>query len=134
VGHAYPALTGRTQAFSAGGDKSRVERRKEPRLAPAESIQVTVLGGEHAPMTGTVIDQSRQGLSLRLPGPVAPDAAIQVEAGDIILLGEVRYCQPAEGGYRVGLTIRHRLSNLERLRAWSRQLRGEDTPVPVIRS
>lgn len=79
------------------------------------------------------MEESLQCLTLRLPVPVAPDAAIQLEDSGAILLGEVRHYEPAGDGYRVGVTIRHRLSQLAQLCALSRQLHGHDESVPAAR-
>lgn len=93
-----------------------------------------MLGGGHAPMPGVVVDVSHYGLGLQLPQAVAVGAAIQVEADDALLLGEIRYCQPHGDGYRVGLAIRHTLADLAQLRDWCRQLEPQHAAPETVRS
>ena len=72
---------------------------------------------------------SPRGLSLQLPQRVALGAALQVETPQAVVLGEVRYCEPEGGGFRVGVSIRHTLTNLAQLRAWNEQLKRAQMPV-----
>ena len=111
-----------------------MERRREVRLTPLQTIEATVLRGGREPVAGTVLDMSGRGVCLRLPGPVTPGAAIQVEAGDMMLLGEVRYCEPVQDAFRVGIDIRHTLTRLAELRAWNRRMKKEQVASEPVRS
>lgn len=94
-------------------------------------MRAMVLGAEAgdrgvtAVMDGEVLDLSRRGLALRLPSPVPISAPIKVEAEDLLLLGEVYYCQREERGFRVGVMLEHRLGGFEHLRSLNAALREE---------
>jgi hypothetical protein len=99
-----------------------VERRKEPRLKPAQPLQVTVLGLGQPPVAGTVVDMSGKGLRLRLPFAVSCGSPIKVEAPELMLLGEVCHCQPDQEGFTVGLMVLHSLTALSDLEEMRRSL------------
>ena len=52
-----------------------------------------------------MMDVSRNGLKLRTPQFVARGAMVQVVIEEAIILGEVRYCIPAEGQFDMGIQI-----------------------------
>ncbi len=83
-------------------------------------------------MTGAVVDMSRRGLSMQLPQAVPLNSALQVETPEAVVLGEVRYCAPEGDGFRIGLSIRHALTNLAQLRAWNRQLEQAQAPTNPV--
>ena len=52
-----------------------------------------------------MMDVSRNGLKIRTPQFVARGAMVQVVIDEAIILGEVRYCTPAEGEFDMGIQI-----------------------------
>jgi hypothetical protein len=97
----------------AASDRRRtVDRRKEPRLPGGCPVMVTVLGS-HTPLTvlGNVQDMSGRGLGLKLDSPIECGTPVKVEGHDILMLGEVCRCQPAQGHYSLGLRISQWLSS-----------------------
>jgi hypothetical protein len=52
-----------------------------------------------------MMDVSRNGLKIRTPQFVARGAMVQVIIEEAIILGEVRYCIPADGEFDMGIQI-----------------------------
>jgi hypothetical protein len=115
------------QAPVPASDQEVLERREELRLSINVPVTVTVLGmHSDGIMKAQVLDASGKGMKVSVPLPIAAGAAVQVEAGDSLFLGEVCYSEPAEGGYIVGLTLSHSLNALAELDRLNRMLRQEE--------
>ena len=79
-------------------------------------------------MSGRVLDLSGRGMRLLLDRPLQCSAAIKVEAGDALVLGEVRYSVPAPAGFEVGIELQHSLVGLTELARLNQKLIGDWTP------
>lgn len=122
-----------------------MERRRQVRVEANEPVVVTELSpNRHHPVGGMIQDVSGDGMLIRLPRALAADALVKVEASDMLLLGEVVRCETDGRDFRVALTIRHSLQNLQDLENLNRALLGyeeakeqEDSPagqaVPIMR-
>jgi hypothetical protein len=84
-----------------------------------------VLGEGKGAMDGTVVDVSSRGMGLMVPKSLPLGTPIKIEAHDELLLGEVCYCVPEDGVYRVGLAVKHRLAGLAQLHSLNRALISE---------
>lgn len=70
---------------------------------------------------------------------LAAGLPLQVEWDDILLLGDVCYCQPREQSYAIGLRLEHALLHTKELATFSRALlgaveaprNGQVQPAPV---
>lgn len=82
-----------------------MERRRYPRIRRDDPVQITNLTARTSPVTAQVIDFSGRGLALRTSSEIPVNAAIKIEYGDNLFLGEVCYCQPDTNGFRVGLAL-----------------------------
>ncbi len=83
-------------------------------------------------MAGRIVDVSLHGLGLRLPASLPIGTAIKIEAGDELVLGEVSDCAPQNGGFRVGLAVKHRLPGLAQLHRLNRALHESEQPVSQL--
>jgi hypothetical protein len=99
------------------------EQRSEPRLAPPSNSIATlfVLQGslKSAPLPVKVVNFSGRGLKLNANQTLAPGTLVRVDLNRTMILGEVCYAEPAEGGFAIGLRLEHSLTitdSLERLR------------------
>jgi hypothetical protein len=105
-----------------------VERRKEIRvkLNVKQPVILTVLGakGNHV-IEAYLLDMSGSGVQLRAPMPVSCGAAIKIESGDTLMLGEVCRCRPEAGAYTVGVQLSQELSSLTELERLNRALAGK---------
>ncbi len=93
---------------------------------------MTVLGILGDPsVAGCVIDMSGSGLRVTLALPIPCGAPVKVEAGDMLMLGEVVRCEAMEGEpagtmYAVGVHLSHSLAALSDLGRLNRALLGHD--------
>jgi len=124
-----PAVAVKSRRLSA--DKSRMERRAGPRYEAGQSAQARLLDGGSDVFPVRIENVSGAGMRLLLDRPLALGALIKVEWDDVLLLGEVRYCEPAGTGYAAGLELEHALLHTGELARLSRRLLCEDEPVPA---
>jgi hypothetical protein len=108
-----------------------MDRRKEPRLRADEPALMTVLDEPGRVFAGRIADMSGRGMRLLVEEPVRPGAAVQVDWADALLLGEVCYCQVAEGGYSIGLNFEQALFDTAELARLAAKLIGEAPTAAV---
>ncbi len=107
--------------------RHRPEQRLEQRLAADTSVSVTVLGVLGSPrFLGIIVDMSGSGLRLKLPLPVPCGAAVKIETGDMLMLGEVVRCEPVGETYSVGVSVSQSLTALAELERLNRALLGTE--------
>jgi len=116
-----------------------MERRKEPRTPAQQRAKLTILGREGAPPASVVLeDFAAHGVRLRAAAQVAVNTAVQIETDDLVILGDVCRCSPAENGgsppaYYVAVKVAHRLATrtdlywLNRALSADRQLEPSST-------
>jgi len=56
---------------------------------------------------------------------------LKIEWNQILLLGDVCYCQPAERGFAIGLQLEHALLHTGELARLAQALLGEAQPSPT---
>jgi hypothetical protein len=116
-----------------------VERRSEARVATKERVIVTELGYRRHPHVGLIVEIAGNSLSLKLITAIACGTPVQVETTNMLMLGEVARCEPAEEGFRLALTLRHSLQDLLALENLNRGLMGKRTsqenllPIHIMR-
>src|ERR1700722_2886740 len=83
-----------------------VERRREPRISTDDSASMHVLNplleGRQAVR---VLDASRNGLKLSSLMDLQRGTLIQVYIGNIVAMGEVRYCSKCGGAFHLGIQL-----------------------------
>lgn len=92
-----------------------MEQRREYRVPIEQSVSLTVLGDPDKVLTATIKNVSGRGLGLVSPESVSSGAAVKIEIGDSIFLGEVMYCEALEGGSFLGIELTEVLSGLAAL-------------------
>lgn len=92
-----------------------METRREDRIPVDRPIALTVLGDPEIRLTASAKNASPRGLGLMTAQSVKPGAAVKIEIGDSIFLGEAQYCHATEGGYYVGIELTEVLSGLAAL-------------------
>lgn len=99
-----------------------------------QPVRVTLLGASELDCLGQVASLSGASMRLLLDRDVPQGAAVSVEWGDTLVLGEVCHCAPAGEQFSVGLTLEHSLLHTEQLARLARTLL-EQTPqaTPVGR-
>jgi len=84
----------------------RLERRREPRHAACEIIEVQVIGGSGGRFPGTMLDISRSGTKIEIEKPLSEGAYLEIVLPSrAIMIGEARYCRSANRLYYVGVKI-----------------------------
>ena len=107
-----------------------MERRREPRLKPQQTVLMTILddGGHH--LDAVVQDVSGRGLGLQVARPIEAGKALKIQLEGAMLLGESVYCQAAGAGFYVGVELDQILDGLISL-AQSLEEFSSETPAPV---
>lgn len=107
-----------------------MEQRREPRVTMEQLVNVTVLGDPETRLTATVTNASGKGLGLISSTSVASGAAMKIEIGDSIFLGETMYCKAQEDGrYFLGIELTEVLSGLAALSRMAQDFSAELTPA-----
>jgi PilZ domain len=75
------------------------DRRAEPRSPTDLPATIKLLNPLQASgrISARVIDYSRGGLKLRVEKSLMPGTLVQIRLGEKLLLGDVRFCSPADG-------------------------------------
>ena len=109
-----------------------MDRRREPRFETSQPARVRLLGEDPVTLLGVVRNMSGKGMRLSLDRGLPLDAAVRVELGTSVLLGEVCYCQPEDSGYSVGLVLDQVLHHAAGLRPLVEAVSTEPPePVPL---
>jgi hypothetical protein len=97
------AFIGRNTASfqSSGGDN-----RKSPRVPADDAATIVILQPAHSGNFATrVLDISKEGMKLLVPGALTRGTTIQIRLRDLFILAEVRYCLPADDAFHAGVLI-----------------------------
>lgn len=85
------------------------ERRREPRFAVSEPVEVMVLDADTA-FSGRTLDASESGLSLAIPSPLRVGTHLKLELPGAVMIGYVCNCRTMSGGpfeCAVGIIIKY---------------------------
>jgi hypothetical protein len=102
-----------------------MDQRRQPRLDVTGAARVTLLGEPRKQVGGRVINLSGQGIRLMLDEPVSPGTLLAIEWADTEVMGEVCYCEQAEGGFAAGVRLEHVLLHTTELARLATRLLGE---------
>jgi hypothetical protein len=80
-------------------------QRSEPRLSSAGMVKFRVCGKQKSSTAAVanLEDISPSGACLRMDQAILEDTSIEILCSHCRLRGKVRYCQPVETGFRVGI-------------------------------
>jgi hypothetical protein len=107
-----------------------MEQRRDPRVPIEKAVNVTVLGEPETRLTAVVKNTSGRGLGLISSATIAPGAAVKIEIGDAIFLGEAMYSKALEeGGYFLGIELTQVLSGLAALSRMAEEFSAELEPA-----
>ncbi len=102
-----------------------MEQRSHPRFDANEPVHVTVLSEPEALFSGRLTNYSTSGIGLWIDGRIPFGSVVRVEWSDGLLIGEVCYCSPRDGGYSLGLKMERPLYDSLQLAILARQLHDE---------
>ncbi len=94
-----------------------MEYRRDPRFLANQPVSVTDLESSSPPQHGELADFSNLGVRLLVPCRLSPGTAVKVQWAGTLLLGEVIYCNQAEGGFHTGLRLEDALYDTDALAA-----------------
>ncbi len=84
----------------------RQYKRLEPRFSTGDEAILQELNPLSVDrQTVQITDVSRSGLGLISAKNIYPGTVVQIRMGQTVEVGEVRYCSPHAGGYKVGLHL-----------------------------
>jgi hypothetical protein len=110
-----------------------MERRKEPRVAIDQQVMVTLLGEtDLPPFQASTLDMSGGGMRLLSPVRVPYQAAVKVQAGELLLLAEVIRVEEYGQGYSLALKLEHSLFLLNDLYRLNEAIRREEAKVDEL--
>jgi hypothetical protein len=96
-----------------------------------QRVTVTILGEpDLPPFQALAVEMSGSGMRLLSPEPIPYQAAVRIEAGDLLLLGEVIRAQTSETGETIVLELRHSLHSVGDLRRLNEALCWENRRLP----
>ena len=121
--------TTRCAGFPLPADMSHMEHRRDHRITTEQPVGLTILGAPERRLTATIKNSSGRGLGLILPEFVPTGAAVKIEIGDSIFLGEAMYCKAMEGGYFLGIELTEVLSGLAALNRMSQEFSEQLEPM-----
>jgi hypothetical protein len=92
-----------------------MDKRREPRLATDQFVNVTLLGDRETRLKARVLNSSGRGVGLSVPVPIVPGTALKIEIEDAVVLGEAIYCRTSGLTYFVGVELDQVLVGLTEL-------------------
>jgi hypothetical protein len=108
-----------------------MEHRAETRFESEQIVRVATLGEPPEEFLAQIENVSGTGLRLLVDRFVPAGMPLKIEWNQILLLGDVCYCQPAERGFAIGLQLEHALLHTGELARLARALLGEALPSPT---
>jgi hypothetical protein len=110
-----------------------MERRKHPRVDIDQEVTVTILGTpDSQPFQAVTVDVSGSGMRILSPLPVPYEAAVKVQAGALLLLGEIVRVQDCESGHMLGVKLQHSLEMSGDLYRLNDALRAESPKIHCV--
>ena len=111
-----------------------MEHRREQRVPTEQPVILTVLGDLEKRLTARVKNASGRGLGLIASESVPSGAALKIEIGDSIFLGEAMYCKVMEDSYYIGIELTEVLSGLAALSRMTEEFNEQLEPASPRRS
>jgi hypothetical protein len=108
-----------------------MEHRREPRVPFDRPVALTLLGDREIRLSASVKNASPRGIGVMTAQPLSPGAALKIEIGDSIFLGEVMYSRNAEGGYFSGIELTQVLTGLAALSRLAREFNDQLNAAPT---
>ena len=82
-----------------------MEQRSEPQLNLDQALVVTCWEKEGGSYSGRLLHHSGDGIKIKLERSLDLGGILKLEAGDHLVLAEVRECEADDSGYAAGLEI-----------------------------
>jgi len=89
------------------------ERRTLQRYSVNDQIALEMLDGERLRTQALLKNYSAKGLCIFLDQAVPVGSPVSLRTGQVLMLGEVVWCQPTGEGYEAGIELEHLLDTNE---------------------
>ena len=105
-----------------------MEQRGEPRIDFEQAVRLTTLGEPSEELSAQIANLSGTGMRLLVDRKIPAGVTLRIEWDQILLLGEVCYCQFMNGSYAIGVELEHALLQTRELSRLARELLGDVDP------
>ena len=92
-----------------------MENRRVDRVPVEKPITLTILGDPEIRLVANVKNASPRGIGIVTSESLPAGAAVKIEIGDSIFLGEVMYCRPLDQDFFAGIELTQVLTGLAAL-------------------
>jgi hypothetical protein len=92
-----------------------MENRRVDRVPVEKPITLTILGESEIRLVANVKNASPRGIGILTSESLPAGAAVKIEIGDSIFLGEVMYCRPMDQSFFAGIELTQVLTGLAAL-------------------
>jgi hypothetical protein len=99
-------MSERVSRFTDAAPVETADRRREPRFPASVPVEVEIQKHGLPRIQGIVFEVSRSGLRLELPLAVEEGVCVKIYVKNVVLVGEIRHCQPATTGFHAGIFVR----------------------------
>jgi len=94
-------------------------------------VQVTPLAGVFMAVGGSVLSLTGRDMDLVLDQSLGAGTAVEVQAQNWLMLGEVLYCVKERSRHKTRLRLEHALPSIRELTNMSRRFFGQATRAPL---
>jgi hypothetical protein len=105
-----------------------MENRREDRVPVEKPIALTILGDPEIRLVARVKDATARGIGVITAEALSAGAAVKIEVGDSIFLGEVMYCRPMDKSFFAGIELTQVLTGLAALSRLAEEFREQLRP------
>ncbi len=110
-----------------------MERRNDSRYETDTPATLHLLGEKPTVVAARIVEASCTGMRLESPMALENDRAVRLDVGDVMILGEVCYCQPSDRSeafpFVIGIVTSESLTGLGSLQHLINALAREEIPV-----
>lgn len=106
-----------------------MENRRIDRVPVEKPITLTILGDPEVRLVASVKNASPRGIGIVASESLATGAAVKIEIGDSIFLGEVMYCRPMDQGFFAGIELTQVLTGLAALSRLAQEFHDQLHPT-----
>ena len=105
-----------------------MDNRRVDRVPVEKPIVLTILGDPEIRLVASVKDASPRGIGVITTEALGAGAAVKIEIGDSIFLGEVMYCRPMDKSFFTGIELTQVLTGLAALSRLAQEFQEQLRP------
>jgi hypothetical protein len=105
-----------------------MDNRRQDRVPVEKPIVLTILGDPEIRLVASVKDASPRGIGVITEEALRSGAAVKIEIGDSIFLGEIMYCRPMDQRFFAGIELTQVLTGLAALSRLAQEFQEQLRP------